>query len=85
MENIQFLIKFGEEQYMKRFADGNLYFSYAKKFRELENELKQKGQGDCLEGSSKIHGTNMQIYDSDTGEYWGQIPEVTTIFHYGCR
>ena len=43
MENIQFLIKFGERQYMQRLAEGYLYFSYAKKFREIEEKLQQKG------------------------------------------
>ncbi len=82
MENIQFLIKFGERQYMQRLAEGYLYFSYAKKFREIEEKLQQKGQGDYLEGSAKIHGTNMQIYDRDTGEYWGQVAKATTICHF---
>ncbi len=79
---IQFLIKFGERQHMERFADGYLYFSNALRFRELENTLKKKGQGDYLEASSKIYGTDMKMYDYDTGEFCGQIQNSVGVFHY---
>jgi len=60
MSEIVFLIKFGERQFMERFANGHLYFSNALKFREIENNLMIKGQGDKLEGASKIYVTDFK-------------------------
>ena len=65
MDNIQFLIKFGERTYMERFASGYLYFSHALKFREYENTLKIKGQGDRLEGGSKIFAQKFTMQSHD--------------------
>lgn len=81
LEKIQFLIKFGERKYMERLAKGYLYFSCAKKLREIEEKLKCKGQGDCLEGSSRIHGTG-ELYDYETGMFWKRIPKANLVVHY---
>lgn len=66
MENIQFLIKFGERKYMERFANGHLFFSHALTFREYENALKIKGQGDRLEGGSKVFAQKLTVQGNDT-------------------
>lgn len=82
LEKIQFLIKFGERKYMERLAKGYLYFSCAKKLREIEEKLKCKGQGDCLEGASRMHGTDMELYDYETGMLWKRVPKVNMVVHY---
>lgn len=82
MERIQFLIKFGEKKYMKRFADGNIYFSNALRFRELEKILHKKGQGDYLEGASKIHILGMDMYDTDTGDFVGKVGNASVVTNY---
>lgn len=82
MQKIKFLIKFGEKQFMERMSAGKFYFSNAVKFRELEEVLKKKGQGDYLEGASKIHGTNMEIYDYETGALAGKVAKSSIVFNY---
>lgn len=82
MEDIKFLIKFGEEKYMKRFAGGNIYFSNALRFRELEKTLQKKGQGDRLEGASKIYAVKMEAYNKDTGSFEGRVNNVSVIANY---
>ena len=68
MQKLVFLIKFGERQYMERFASGHLYFSNALKFREIETSLMIKGQGDKLEGASKIFTTDFKVTNINTDE-----------------
>lgn len=68
MSEIVFLIKFGERQFMERFANGHLYFSNALKFREIENNLMIKGQGDKLEGASKIYATDFKATSHESND-----------------
>ena len=68
MSDIRFLLKFGEREYMERFACGNLYFSNAITFRYYEEQLRIKGQGDRLEGGSMMHTHNLTIKDNVSGE-----------------
>lgn len=82
MEQIKFLLKFGEREFMERMACGYFYFSNAEKFRELEDLLQKKGQGDCLEGTSKIHGTSMEIFDKNTSKLVKKTLSQTVIFNY---
>jgi hypothetical protein len=60
-------VKFGERQYMESLANGEFYFSNAKRFAEIEEEL-VKGQGDKYEGKAHIDVTHMKATDHRTGE-----------------
>ncbi|MDF1617302.1 hypothetical protein [Petrocella sp. FN5] len=66
------LIKFGELEYMKKLIDGEFYFSHAKRFRELEDEL-IKGQGDKFEGKAVVNTMSVRMYDPDTDEFLGEL------------
>ena len=68
MNNLRFLIKFGEREYMERFAAGYMYFSHASKFRDYENKLKIKGQGDRLEGASRLYAQKVTIQSHENPE-----------------
>lgn len=48
MDEVKYLLKFGQKQYLDSFANGNLYFSNAEKFQNIENKQQNKGQGDIL-------------------------------------
>ncbi len=63
----KYLLKFGEKEYMDSFANGEMYFSHAKRFAEIEDEL-IKGQGDKLEGKAVIRVTHMQASEYDNPE-----------------
>lgn len=65
MKKIKYLLKFGEEKYMKAFASGELYFSNAKMFRDIEEVEKIKGQGDKIEGSSVLSGYKFSFLSED--------------------
>jgi len=65
-DKIACFIKFGERKYMKSLYNGEFYFSNAKKFAEIEDEL-VRGQGDKLEGKAKVNATHMKMTDNDTG------------------
>lgn len=82
MSEIRFLVKFGERQFMERMAEGNFYFSHAAKFRDLEALLKKKGQGDYLEGASKIYGNNSRFFDNQTGMQTATIKKAIYVFNY---
>ncbi|MEA3424262.1 MAG: hypothetical protein U9Q80_10780 [Bacillota bacterium] len=60
----EYLLKFGELKYMKSFVEGNIYFSHAKRFREIEDELR-RGQGDKLEGKAVVNSTRVRVTDLD--------------------
>lgn len=59
--NIKYLLKFGEEKYIKDFPEGSLYCSNAKTFRTIERDMKIKGQGDIREGAIPFSTNNITI------------------------
>lgn len=67
-DDIVFLIKFGEREHMGAFTQGHMFFSHAKRFREIEEEALIKGQGDTLEGTSIIYSVKMELYDEISEE-----------------
>ena len=66
MGNTVCLLKFGEKKYMEAFARGEMYFSNALGFRQIEEKEFIKGQGDKLEGSSLIQAQNMTMIEKDS-------------------
>jgi hypothetical protein len=63
----KYLLKFGEKEYMDLFTNGEMYFSHAKRFAEIEDEL-VKGQGDKLEGKAVIKVTHVKASEYDNPE-----------------
>lgn len=61
MDGVKYLLKFGEKQHLDSFANGNLYFSNAETFQNIENKQQNKGQGDILEAGSRIFARNVVI------------------------
>ena len=61
MDGINFLLKFGEQDHIKEFAEGSLYCSDAVTFWGIEDELKLRGQGDILEAGSRMFAQRMMI------------------------
>lgn len=61
MDEVKYLLKFGEKQYLDSFANGNLYFSNAETFQNIENKQQNKGQGDILEAGTRIFAQNVVI------------------------
>lgn len=53
-DRIILFVKFGEEKYIKRLFNGRMYFSTAAKFRQTEQKLGLKGQGDAGEAIWKL-------------------------------
>ena len=81
MREIKYLLKFGQKQHMEAFASGTLYCSNAQAFWGIEDELKIKGQGDRLEGSSRFFG-NMFVYDCDDLRLVAQMPNCSGLVRY---
>jgi hypothetical protein len=52
--NILFFVKFGKKDHLERLLAGNIYFSNAGKFREIEEEQLKKGQGDKCDGMFNV-------------------------------
>lgn len=63
MGEIKFFLKFGKKEHNDVFASGNLFCSNAKTFWGIEEKFKFKGQGDRLEGSSKVFAQKIAIHD----------------------
>lgn len=53
-DRIILFVKFGEEKYIKRLLNGQMYFSNAARFRQTEQKLCLKGQGDAGEAIWKL-------------------------------
>ena len=64
MKEIPYLLKFGQSEHMSRLKEGKLYFSTAPVLRRIETELRIKGQGDRLEGVSKVHASQLEAHDN---------------------
>lgn len=84
MKDIMYLLKFGEREHIESFSKGNLYFGNAKLYREIEDNLKIKGQGDGLEASTKVYSNNMRVHDYETHELAAvfQDMDVRVVFRY---
>lgn len=63
---IIFMVKFGEKKHLKSLELGNIFFSNASKFREIENEQLLKGQGDRGDGLFSIYGKDVKIKNDNT-------------------
>ncbi len=68
MNEIKFLLKFGKREHLERLQTGKMYFSNARSFRQIEENLLIKGQGDRMEGGSYISASNMTMVDRETDE-----------------
>lgn len=66
MDGINFLLKFGEQDHIKEFAEGSLYCSDAVTFWGIEDELKLREQGDILEAGSRMFAQRMMITEHGT-------------------
>ena len=53
-DRVILFVKFGEKKYIKRLFNGRIYFSNAARFRQTEQELGLKGQGDAGEAIWKL-------------------------------
>lgn len=82
MENIKFLLKFGQRKHLEQLKDGNLFFSNALILRGIEENLRIKGQGDKLEGSSKLFSNNIKMINNETGDIVAEGIKVNAIFHF---
>jgi hypothetical protein len=81
----QLLIKFIESKYLDSFLQGNLYFSNAKIYRNLEEKQQQKGQGDKLEGILNFTGYNTTMQSNDNPSKIYKLPDkidFTSCFPY---
>lgn len=59
--DIKYLLKFGEQKYIKDFPKGSLYCSNVKTFKAIENDMKIKGQGDAREGTIPFSTNKIEI------------------------
>ncbi len=76
------LLKFGRSEHIKSFAHGDLYFSNARTFWDIENNLSLRGQGDLLEGSSKLFARNMTMLDRDNLSMVKELQNCCGIVRY---
>ncbi|MDD3041069.1 hypothetical protein [Bacteroides sp.] len=58
-------IKFGESEFMNTLANGDFFFSHAKRFAEIEENEFIKGQGDLFEGKAELAATSARVYSLD--------------------
>jgi len=82
MYKIKYLLKFGKKVHIESFANGNLYFSNAKKYWEIEDETKQRGQGDLLEGSFKIYAQSAELTDYYNQNFSIEMGRCVTILRH---
>jgi hypothetical protein len=68
MNEVKYLLKFGERNHLESLQKGNLYFSNAMTFRYYEENLFIKGQGDRLEGGSFIAAQNLTMIDNENDD-----------------
>lgn len=66
MNRIICLLKFGEKEYMEGLTHGEMYFSNALNFRQIEEKELIKGQGDKLEGGSLIQARDVTMIDNES-------------------
>jgi hypothetical protein len=68
VDDISYLIKFGEVKYAGSFLGGSLHFGTAKGYRALEDKQKNRGQGDKMENGLRIWTTNMWVISHDNSK-----------------
>lgn len=68
MDKIICLLKFGEKEHMEGLARGEMYFSNALSFRQIEEKELIKGQGDKLEGGSSIQAQDVTMIDNESND-----------------
>ena len=77
LDEIKLLIKFGEKRHLESLASGSMYFSHAQRFREFEEKLKIRGQGDRYEGASRIFAQRSS-FQNKTSQEAQQLPDGST-------
>lgn len=82
MSEIKYFLKFGRMTHVKELADGNLYCSNAETFWGIEKNLKIKGQGDILEGGSRIFAQNMTMKSNESNEITTLNMNANVLIHY---
>ncbi|WP_294777202.1 hypothetical protein [uncultured Eubacterium sp.] len=68
MNKIICLLKFGEKEHMEGLTRGEMYFSNALNFRQIEEKELIKGQGDKLEGGSLIQAQDVTMIDNESND-----------------
>lgn len=64
-DKIKFFVKFGNKKHMNRLLKGKMYFSNANRFREIEYERGEKGQGDAYEGILRLENGKLIIKNKE--------------------
>lgn len=82
MNKIICLLKFGEKEHMEGLARGEMYFSNALNFRQIEEKELIKGQGDKLEGSSLIQAQNVTMTDNKSKDIVASGVSGNVVVHY---
>ncbi|MED1481583.1 MULTISPECIES: hypothetical protein [Bacillus] len=77
-----FFVKFLQEEHVESFLDGNLYMNNFQYFIDMENETKQRGQGDNLEAAFVARSTDSRIVDKMTKRVVGFAQSVDLIERY---
>lgn len=65
MKEIKYLLKFGKKEHLEKLQNGD-FFGNAVGYRQIEESLKIKGQGDKLEASTKIFAENLKMIDNNS-------------------
>lgn len=82
MDKIVCFLKFGEKVYLDGIVKCELFFSNALRFRQIEEKLFIKGQGDKLEGGSMFYSQNMTMIDNETNEVVMAGVHANMMVHY---
>lgn len=82
LENIKYLLKFGQKEHLKQLKNQDLFFSNAISIRGIEENLHIKGQGDKLEGSSKIFSDSFKMIDNNTRNVIIEGDKINATIHF---
>lgn len=82
MSEIRFLLKFGKKEHIEEFVNGSLFCSNAETFWKIEKDKKIKGQGDILEGGSRIYAQRVVMQEPSSGRVADFNSNVDILVHY---
>lgn len=82
MNEIMYLLKFGQRDHIDQFAAGSIYCSNAVTIRKIEKEIRIKGQGDILEGSSKVFAQRFSLYSHENDQLVFSAGMSNMLVHY---
>lgn len=82
MKEIKYLLKFWKKEHLEKLQNGDLFFGNAVGYRQIEESLKIKGQGDKLEASTKIFAENLKMIDNNSNQTIINNVKARTVFHY---